>query len=122
MRVIFLIISLLLLPQLATAQSASGGQPPVAVTVTQTSVTVSVTGTFQTGLAANANRRDCLLQNIGSNVMNIYFGTANTPSLSNSFQLAPGPGVNCADIGGVSREIIQFTGTAGDVLVTAESQ
>ncbi len=76
--------------------------------------TVAVTNTFQTVITQNSARSGCTIQNQGSHTM--YFTTAGSPSLTNSFQIAPGAAYTCTSPGSnvTSTDQIQMTGTSGD--------
>lgn len=90
------------------------------VKTTQTSVTIAVTNTFQTALAARASRAGCLIQNNGTNAMYAFFGSG-SPTTAKSFKIAAGGTINCsaaADL--IITDLIRITGTSGDVAAVSE--
>lgn len=80
--------------------------------LTNSSSTIAVTNTFQTIFAANASRRNCLIQNNGSANMYVYFGTLANATLTNSIILSPGAAATCAHGGMTATNAVSITGTA----------
>lgn len=102
--------------------------PPAGIIVTapygkstvQVKVTIAVTSTFQTALAASSLRLGCLIQNNGTHTMYVFFGTSTPADLTTSIQLAAGQAVQCSTAtGGIATDLIQITGTSGDVAVVS---
>lgn len=80
-----------------------------------TSLTVSVTNTFQQLLAANSARKGCVFQNQSTHTE--YFSISVSPTLVNSLQVLPGAYFMCGNSNVVITDAIQVTGTAGDTIV-----
>lgn len=99
----------------ATTGSGTITTAPGPVTTTTTNSTVSVTNTFQAALAASGTRKACLLQNTGTHVEYVYYGTIGSATTSNAFQINPGQTISCATTNGlVLTDAVNITGTAGD--------
>lgn len=100
--------------------TVTANSDPTGTTSTQVKVTIAVTNTFQTALAASSTRLGCLLQNNGSNAAYVFFGSSTPADLTTSFKLTTGQAISCA-VGGVivATDQIQVTGTANDVLVVS---
>lgn len=121
MKHLCLIVALLLAPVAALAQSA----PYIAFT-TQATGTISVTNTAQSVLAKTGfgvTRQGCLIQNEGTNVMYVFFGTT-PPSVGDGwFRIQPpqtspviqGGTISCAVGGGtVAGDQVWIAGTSGE--------
>lgn len=80
--------------------------------VTNASSTIAVTNTFQTIFAANASRRNCLIQNNGAANMYVYFGVLADATLAKSIILTPYAAVTCANGGMTATNAVNITGTA----------
>jgi hypothetical protein len=117
------VFSLLVFFAAIAAAFAQSQKLPSATPISQAAGTVTAGGTFQTVLAANANRSDCALQNNGTNIGYVYWRGTGTASLLNSYQLPAGAVWHCNVGGAVIRTAIQFTtSTTADPFVIAESQ
>jgi hypothetical protein len=82
---------------------------PFGTTTAQTLITIATGGTFQTAAAANSSRKGCLIQNISSHTLYVFFGVG-TPSTSNSLQVAPSGTVSCSNQAGiVATDLIRVT-------------
>lgn len=122
-----LLAILLLLPSLAWAQPFVMPPPggitvtaPYGKTSTVTKVTISVTNTYQTALAANSLRLGCLIQNTGASTMYVYIGAVAPADNTTSFNLAAGDAISCATMtGGVITDAILITGTSTQVAVVS---
>ena len=87
-----------------------------ATTITANSA-ISVTNTFQPALAADTARLACLLQNTGTHVEYVYFGTLANATTSNAFQISAGQMISCNAPGVVLQDAVNVTGTSGDSYV-----
>jgi hypothetical protein len=105
----FLVLLALLLPGLAWAQVTFPSNTTVA------NSTISVTNTFQTLLAANSDRKGCLMQNQGTHTM--YVADGGSLSTAASLQVSPGQTFSCLAPGIRITDILSITGTAGDAYV-----
>lgn len=76
------------------------------------SSTISVTNTFQSVLASNLNRNDCIIQNNGAASMYLYFGALASAITNNSLVLSSGSIFRCSNSGVVLTDQISITGTA----------
>jgi hypothetical protein len=101
---------------------------PAAGTSTNASSTIALTNTFQQVFASNINRKACLIQNTGTHVMYVFFGTLGLAAQATSFPLYPasaagypGGSISCVAGGIVLTDQVSITGTAGDTF-TAVSQ
>lgn len=74
-----------------------GGVAVGGVASTQTASTVTLGGTFQTAIAANASRKGCTIQNTSAlaEPLLVYFGTLGDATTGNSFSLPSGASINC---------------------------
>lgn len=115
MKRLFLIVTLLIIG----ASFPAYGQAPVitqpyAVKSQNYSSTIAVTNTFQNVLVENtsSSRRGCTIQNIGTNVMYVYFGAIASALTSNSLKLTTGQSLNCVIGGIVLQDQVSITGTA----------
>lgn len=94
------------------------GSTPQGATTTTAGGSIAVTNTFQQALAANANRRSCLLQNKGSNTMYVYFGAIGSATTPLGLELSNKASVSCASFSGiVATDAVNVTGTSGDLFV-----
>lgn len=127
MRKLALALSSLLLCSAAQAQPFTMPPPagievtaPYGKTSTQTKITIAVTNTFQTALAASTLRLGCFIQNNGTHTMYVFFGSSTPADLTTSIQLSAGQAVICSTgTGGVATDAILITGTANDVAVVS---
>lgn len=80
------------------------------------SSTITVTNTFQSLFARNANgqRRDCLVQNNGTNQMLVYVGPIAGATAGKSFVLDSGTWFACRGTDLTVQDQISITGTSGD--------
>lgn len=106
-------------PLPVTVGGASGVVPvePHGVTTTVANSTISVTNTFQAALAASATRLGATLQNQGTHVMYVYFGTIGDATTAKSLQLQAGQTISAASGVVVLTDAINITGIAGDPYV-----
>lgn len=93
-----------------------------AYALVQANSTIAVTNTFQTALATSTSRRWCTLQNQGTHVMYVYFGTLASATTALSLQLQANQSITCeltSAAGGkpTITEDLNITGTAGDAYV-----
>lgn len=97
------------------------GTQPITGTTTTANSTIAVTNTFQAALASSATRKGCTLQNTGTHVQYIYFGTIGSATTSNAYQISPGQTISCAAGVIVLTDAVGITGTAGDgYIVTSQ--
>lgn len=108
-----------LLPLAARAQSPVITQPFGAAT-TQTAGTITLGGTFQTALAASANRKGCMIQNTGVRTLHVFFGPLAGATTAKAIQVAPGGAVSCS-VGGIvlTDAVNVVTTTTADTYVLA---
>lgn len=124
MRFLALIVSFLLFFGAAQAQTISNA------TTTQSSSTIAVTNTFQSVIAAatgfgSGQRKGCLIQNQGSNVMYVFFGAIAGATTGKSIQLQPpqsspviqGGTVSCTIGNAVLQDQVSITGTSTEAFV-----
>ena len=109
---IALLLSTAAQAQLAPNYMGNTGVP--GATTTTVNSTISVTNTFQTALVANTARKACLLQNTGTHVMYVYFGTLADATTSNAFQITPSQMISCNAPGVVLQDSVNIAGTSGD--------
>lgn len=116
MKRLLLAISMLIAgASYACAQSPVITQPYQA-TISNASLTIGGTNTFQQILPANSARTgrvDCIIQNNGAASMYLYFGTLANATTPNSYTLAAAGVFRCANSGVVIKDQISITGTAG---------
>ena len=92
---------------------ASAQQVPVKST--NLSGTIASTGVFQSIQGVTNNRIGCTVQNNGSNVMYVYFGTCANATTAASAALLTGQSINCAiSYDYVVKDQICITGTTAD--------
>lgn len=125
MRVLGLICGLLLWAGGAWAQN----QPqPVATQPVQggsvnASGTIATTGTFQsviaTAIGSGRSRQGCLVQNIGSNTMFVFFGPIASATTPTGFQLTSGSSINCTVGVSIASDQVSIAGTSGDRFVAS---
>lgn len=87
---------------------------------TNASSTIAVTNTFQAVFSASTSRKNCLIQNNGSNNMYVYFGTIANATIANSIILQPSWGLNCAAGGVINTDAVSITGTATEVYYASQ--
>ncbi len=107
---------------LKTTGSGSGGAStvsPSGKTTTTANSTIASTGVFQAALAASATRTGCTLQNTGSHVQYVYFGTIGSATTSNAFQVNAGQTISCTAGVIVLTDAVNITGTTGDGYIVA---
>lgn len=107
---------------LKTTGTGGGGSvtvAPIGKTTTTVNSTISITNTFQAALAASATRAGCTLQNTGTHVQYIYFGTIGSATTSNAFQISAGQTISCTVGLVVLTDAVNITGTAGDGYIVA---
>lgn len=79
----------------------TSGGIPVRTTSTTTNGTVAVANTFQSALAANANRRGCAIYNNSANAELIFLGAPGSATAANSIPLPAGGSFNCGSFQGI---------------------
>lgn len=99
--------------------SGAEAQTPQRVATATTSVTISVSDTFQQALAS-ASRNSCTIQYKGTHTGYVYFGTTANATETKAFTLAQGQSVNCLVGGVVLTDAVQVTATAGDVFAVTQ--
>lgn len=87
-------------------------------TTTEAKVTIAVTNTYQQALAASATRKGCTIQNNGTHIGYVFFGSVPADTTT-SFQLQPGQPISCSGGSVLLTDAVQITGTAGDIFVVA---
>lgn len=109
---------------LKTQDDGSGNQEPVTATAAlgatsiNTGGSITTGGTFQSVLAANANRNGCQIQNTSANVEYVFFGANASATEATSLQLAAGASITCASGGIVRTDNVSMTsGTAASTFV-----
>lgn len=101
---------------------ATGTITPTVATTTEVSVAPTAT-TFASLLATSATRKGCLVQNIGTTLGYIYFGTTGSATTANSFQIAAGSAISCAtQTGAVLTDNIAGTCASGTCAFIIGSQ
>lgn len=107
----------------ATETAAQVPYPWTAATATQTAGTIAAGGAFQTALAANPNRKGCLVQNTSSHVLYVYFGTLAAATTSNAMQVAAA-GVSGCNYGPsvITGAVNVTTSTTSDTFVVLSFQ
>jgi hypothetical protein len=96
---------------LSTQSAAQQSFPWTTALVTQTAGTVTLGGTFQTALAANGNRKGCLVQNTSSRTLLVYVGTLGDATTLNAAQVAPGGVFACGSGPIVATQAVNVTTT-----------
>ena len=114
-----LALSLATVPALAETTIAPGQR-----TTVMGSGTIATGGTFQSIMAADANRTGCIIQNTSTHVMYVYFGATASATTSNSFQVAASGGTMYCGAGGNSAialtdNVAITTSTTSDAFVFA---
>lgn len=79
--------------------------------------TIAVTNTFQSVFSTSLLRKGCLIQNLGSHTMFVFFGAIGGASSSAAFSLPSSAAApfSCNSGGTVLTDQISVTGTAGDI-------
>lgn len=91
---------------------------PTAVTTTTNPGTVTVTGVFQSILAANPTRYGCVVQNQSNDILYIFFGANASATEASSLTIGPGGSIPCNLPGGVVlTDNVSVAGMAGDAYV-----
>lgn len=116
MKRLFLIAVLLIIG----ASFPAYGQSPVitqpyGATNHNDSGVIAVTNTFQSiwpASTSNTGRTDCIIQNIGSSTMYIYFGPIANATTQSSLSLASSGIFRCGNSGVISKDQISITGTS----------
>jgi hypothetical protein len=113
----------------AGAADASGNQnvnvltvpPPVALTTTNVSSTITSGGSFQSVIAALNTRAGCLIENptTATEPLYVYFGANSSATAATSISLAPGGVTSCASgSGGVLTDNVSLeAATTGHAFV-----
>jgi len=120
---LFLILSLLLLPTLAEAQTTVVTKPLQLTAVDNQSSTIAVTNTFQQIFAASASvsgRVACTIQNTGTNAMYVFFGATANATIAKSVKLTAGQAVTCDYNNTVLKLAVQITGTATETYYASQ--
>ncbi|WP_303763805.1 hypothetical protein [Sphingobium yanoikuyae] len=79
----------------------TAGGLPQRTTSTTTNGTVAVANTFQSALAANANRKGCAIYNNSANAELIYLGAPGSATAANAIPLPAGGSFNCGSFQGI---------------------
>lgn len=82
------------------SDGTSGGLPQRA-TSTTTNGSVAVANTYQSALAANANRKGCAIYNNSANAELIFLGAPGSATAANSIPLPAGGSFNCGSFQGI---------------------
>jgi hypothetical protein len=112
-----LILALLLLAPLPAVAQSTARTTPLGAVSSNLSSTITLTGTFQSIQTANSERKSCLIQNNGTNNMNVYFGPIASATAAKSVVLAPSATVNCTAGGIVLTDQVSITGTTADAFL-----
>lgn len=94
---------------------------PNALTTTQVSAAPTAT-TFAALLAGSASRKGCLVQNTGTTLGYIYFGTTGSATTANTFQLIAGASISCTTPAGVLTDNVAGTCASGTCAFIISSQ
>lgn len=76
------------------------------------SSTIAVTNTFQEAFASSTERRDCMIQNTGTNAMYVFPGAVASATIATSVKLTAGTVFYCAFNGLTYAGTVAITGTA----------
>lgn len=79
----------------------TAGGLPQRTTSTTTNGTVAVANTYQSALAANANRKGCAIYNNSANAELIFLGAPGSATAANSIPLPAGSSFNCGSFQGI---------------------
>lgn len=95
------------------------GSIPQRATSTTTNGSVTIANTFQSALAANANRKGCAIYNNSANAEAIYLGTPGSASAANAIPLPAGGAFNCGSFQGIvlTDQVSITSATAGSTYV-----
>lgn len=85
---------------LLNSDGTSGGLPQRA-TSTSTAGSVAAANSFQTALAASANRKGCAIYNTSASVELIYLGAPGSATAATSIPLPAGGSFNCGSFQGI---------------------
>jgi len=115
---ILLALSLATVPALADTTVA-----PTQRTTVMGSGTIGTGGTFQSIMAADANRTGCIINNTSTHIMYVYFGATASATTSNSFQVPAGGFMYCGAGGNsvvaLTDNVAITTSTTSDTFVFA---
>lgn len=97
----------------------TSGSIPVRTTSTTTNGSVATANTFQSALAANANRRGCAIYNNSASAELIYLGAPGSASAANGIPLPAGNAFNCGSFQGIvlTDQVSITSATAGATFV-----
>ena len=115
---LLLALSLATIPALADTTVA-----PTQRTTVMGNGTIGTGGTFQSIMAADANRTGCIIQNTSTHIMYVYFGATASATTSNSFQVAANGILYCgaggSGIVALTDNVAITTSTTSDTFVFA---
>lgn len=96
----------------------AGGIPQRATSAT-VSGSVATANTFQSALAANANRKGCAIYNTSANAELIFLGAPGTATAATSIPLPAGGSFNCGSFQGIvlTDQVSITSATAGSTYV-----
>ena len=113
-----LALSLATVPALADTTVA-----PTQRTTIMGSGTIATGNTFQSIMAADANRTGCIIQNTSTHIMYVYFGATASATTSNTFQVPAGGFIYCGAGGSgvvaLTDNVAITTSTTSDTFVFA---
>lgn len=126
--VLIFILGLLVLTQLAQAQTPMITVPKPVTAVDNQSSTIAVTNTFQQVFAASTatvGRVACVIQNTGTNPMYVFFGATQSSVLADatiarSVKLIAGQACSCDTNDVVIKNAVWITGTATETYYAAQ--
>lgn len=100
------------------ADGTAGGLPQRA-TSTTTNGTVATANTFQSALAANANRKGCAIYNNSANAELVFLGAPGSATAASAIPLPAGGSFNCGSFQGIvlTDQISITSATAGSSFV-----
>jgi hypothetical protein len=90
---------------------------PLTTTVSQGSGSILATNTFQQIFPASTTQQGrvgCVVQNVGTNSMFVFFGVITGATTPKSVRLPSNATVNCHQGGLTIRDAVNITGTAGE--------
>lgn len=92
---------------------------PVRSTSTTTNGSIAAANTFQSALAANANRKGCAIYNNSANAELIFLGAPGSATAANAIPLPAGGAFNCGSFQGIvlTDQISITSPTAGSTFV-----
>lgn len=128
MKKILIILGLLLIPHLASAQTPMITIPKPVVALDNQSSSIAVTNTFQPVFAASTasvGRVACVVQNTGTNPMYVYFGLNQSSilaeaTIAKSVKLVAGQSCQCDTNDIVIKNAVWITGTATETYYAAQ--